>query len=628
LLVEYLRRNPAAPQHQQGAEGLSQLWQGLVEVYKKDQFDFYSQIIAFCALLRTGGGRPGAGQQDGDAEAEAAQDRVRTDHCLCRMQLLSTPCPAQCALHHDSERWKPSYTANAAQHQQQQQVCLLQQYQAGRSLQQQQLREAELSAPPPPPPLPLLQQQRSSSAAMPTIGRLENAERQVSTAPLLVQRLNRSPLQALGGGQESAFAPTDMSTAAAVAPDSGVYSRLLQESKQQRELREVTRDGALHQSRAELLSTASGLVEERLVAASRNEHISERYEELLHQHQHQRTQRVLSAHKNTSCTSPTSRSLDAKAGDAEDAAPMSSRSLPPQQREPQSPRSAPQLKGSSDSQQHLQYEPQSRSDASSPRLGEPLRFSTHPTARSERAARSASSTFAGQEGMNVVSFAVGSPKDDMRDDGEELASALSGDIEDFLERALRRGDPGEVSDAADLADVSKIQDLETQFLLAAESIQSYIASSAQAEEMRSSRALRASGEASAAAGGGGIAIKAELAQAEGAGSMRALRIHIDKTMFDHLRRTERSNAIVFMLHRSLLATASKLQEQALKVSDAGLQHLSARSEKVRGVKKDIRYGTVCLQVHEKSIEQMEVSKSRVRHLLVCRKYSHLTPCFW
>ena len=62
LLVEFMRQNKGAAL--QRAE-LSELWQALGKVYRDDQFDFYSQIMAFCALLqqqsRRGGGPTGAG---------------------------------------------------------------------------------------------------------------------------------------------------------------------------------------------------------------------------------------------------------------------------------------------------------------------------------------------------------------------------------------------------------------------------------------------------------------------------------------------------------------------------------------------------------------------------------------
>lgn len=611
--MEYLRQNPPVL----GPE-LSQLWQGLVEVYKKDQFDFYSQIIAFCALLRSQ--RPGV-----DQEAEAL-DRVRADHCLCRLQLLSAPCPDQCSQRHDSDRWRPC----AAQQQQQHQLCRLQQYQAGHSqqLQQQQQRymESELPAPPPPPP-------PSQLAFISTKAVKETSENKVkqssSTAPL-VQRVNKSSLRsarsAEGGRDVDLQSPLNsvaFDLPGTAADDAGpdAYSRILQRSKQQQELRELTRDGALHQSRGELLSATYGLAEERLRAASHSDHVSERYERLLHQHQHQGINQNQHQHQQAQQApfqAAVSRSPSAREAVSTSRDTMSSRLLPAQQTEPPpSPAPAAQSRGNSAVSQP-EWERHrlgsTHSEDSSPPWRGPAGGRPFPVTSSVGSAESASATGQGEVHTEVAV------------DAEEQINELSSDIDAFLQHILQHRDAsgreavaegGEDTCAPSPKELMHREELETRWLLAAEEIRTHIVSSPQAEDIRSSRALRAATDASAGAGAGAMSrVKAELALADGSGNMRSLRTHIDKTMFDHLRRTERNIAIVYLLYRSLVATSNRFQEQALATSDAALQHLSGRSEEVRAVRKDIRFGTVCLQVHEKSMGQLEVNLISMHSLVL------------
>lgn len=155
------------------------------------------------------------------------------------------------------------------------------------------------------------------------------------------------------------------------------------------------------------------------------------------------------------------------------------------------------------------------------------------------------------------------------------------------------------------------KELEARWLLAGEAVRAHLTSSAQAQDLQKLRATMQTDMARTAA------LKAELAELSGSSSssMEVLRGQINKT-FDRLNLMERSNLIAHAQYRSVLASLGSFREQALAVADAGVQHLSVQAEEVRSVRKDTQFGTVCLQVHQKSMGRIEVSSGVVIAVIV------------
>jgi hypothetical protein len=425
------------------------------------------------------------------------------------------------------------------------------------------------------------------------------------------------------------------------------YVQLLQRSHQQQEISQLLSEGVMTQGRSQLLSgITAGVAEQRLRDSSYSEHVSERYEQLLHKQQHRsppppqqqqqqqqgkgvlpshlhQTGRMISVDGSSVVSSSSLQFSSSSSLSASDTQPgkIVSRErlsverlsdlLPRQQDEPDV---VPPVFYSSRRPHLVENDP-----------------TTDTVFHSTGAAQTPTILLTG-EGAELVHYQFRHPKkppavttelpadrsnkaedEDESSAGDELrqleqraeSPEFTREVNAFLERALLRtsaaGTDADITREEE-EDLTVCREVQSRWLLLAEGINSYITSSAQAEEFRSSLAQRGESRLDVSSS----QVKADLFAEGGGGSMRALRSHIDKTLFDHLRRTERNTAIVHSLYRSLLTSVAAFQEQAQAVSDSALLHLATRGEAVRAVQKDLRYGEICLQVHEKSMGHIEV----------------------
>lgn len=670
----------------QGAE-LSELWQALGKVYRDDQFDFYSQIIAFCALLRQKHDRKGSFIGSKEEEMDQSRDRDCADHCLSRLQFLATPCPLHCQLPHTAARWRPSMEQQllwrqeqyheTAQHRQQQQQ--LRQDLAGKA-------DDSFSPPPSPPRYPPF---LPSAAPYPCAVAVENSSTassrysssssnsssntlKKSQPPPIVQRLNRPPPgdmtpfpgrqaesssvrapQSITHGHDAArhavhFTDPVVHVEAAQRDPQAAYTRLLQESQQQRELEQLLQDGGvLHRSRSDSIEELMGQAERRLQEESRNEHVSERYEQLLQQHQHHSQHRQHPHQRHTaggqdavSGAASSSRKpafsamkLSEEAGATAERELQSpnrndsmSMHLPPQLEEPVS--AAPRILSSS--------APASKRGYSNNNNGDTVVFSVdrsatgfRPTAQHLCAGGTVQVPVFASEALNdIPGNAAESQVQKGHDYDQDYDSTVrsqrceslefSSEVVAFIQRNLQHhkqrneeekldveiGKDTALLDVEDGQSDAACKELEARWLLAAEAIKSHITTSSQAQDLQK---LRSSVQAERIRT---AALKAELAELTGGGSsssssMEALRGHINKT-FDRLNLMERSNLIAHAQYRALLASLNTFREQALAVSDSAVLHLSVQAEEVTAVRKDAQFGLVCLRVHEKSMGRIEV----------------------
>lgn len=658
LLVVHIQEHPDLG-HLQGTQ-LSSLWFYLVDVYLKDQYSLFLLITAHCALLARNSsgqrrGRGGGVGEEGDhhrqdqQEEEEARDLARTEHCVGRLQFLSSPCAMHCMQPHTSDRWRPSMV-------EQLQLQRLQYHQCQRG------QSAEDELPAPPPPAPVAQAQ---TVVVASAGR--------KLVPPLVQRLNRAatshvnefPSSSGSGNNQTHL--TDFSTtpvltrhvnfATSIASKEArdPYVELLQRSHQQQEVSQLLSEGVVAQGRSQLLSgiTAGG-AEQRLRDSSYSEHISERYEQLLHRQQHRgpppqqqpqqqekgvlpsqlhQTSRMVSVGSSSSSSSlHHSHSSSLSAGDTQPGkiSPRERLSverlsdlLPRQQDEPDAvplvhyAARRPHHCVGGDAATDAVFSERDRGSAGAAQtptilLTEEAAERVHYQHRHPKKSPAVTTELPTDRCNSAEDEDQSGADDELRQLEQHAESPqFTREVNAFLERALRRTSDADISEGEaaqerqqgqeELEDLTVCQEVQSRWLLLAEGINSYITSSAHAEELRSSLAQRGDRlDVSSSQ------VKADFFAEGGGGSMRALRSHIDKTLFDHLRRTERNIAIVHSLYRSLLTSVSAFQEQAQAVSDSALLHLATRGEAVRAVQKDSRYGEICLQVHEKSMGHIEV----------------------
>ena len=651
----------------QGAE-LSELWQALGKVYRDDQFDFYSQIIAFCALLQQQSMSIRGHTVGEREEQQSSKDRDCADHCLSRLQFLATPCPLHCQLPHTADRWKPSMEQQLQWRQEQYHEAAAHHHQHRQQLQKEQQmkhQQTDNFSPPPSPPRHAYPPAAAAAAAAavaissvaqpntnfpptgarsnshtPSSGSNVNSNKLVNShqAPI-VQRLNRPQfssdtelhIQAQQGRtsrDQGQSRPTvhfvDTSKVLAIQDQQRAsYSRLLKESEQQRELEQLLQgNGVVQRSRSESLEDLSGQAERHLQHASRSEHVSERYEQLLQQHQHQHRnkqhqhqQQHQSQHKLgpvgwvelvappatiafTGMTTHTTQINAALPTEKE----VMSKHLPPQQEEPELSNNHNNNNNNRDllNMVHSAYAYGTAQKSTEFHMHTVDGFQA--TVCADGSSRDDSGTLRGhdqqhqQESLEfsaeVVAFIQRGLLSPQQQQQQQQLQSSERNGEDSLEEDRNEEDPSSAG----------CKELQARWLLAGEAVRAHLTSSAQAQDLQKLRATMQTDMARTAA------LKAELAElsSSSGSSMEVLRGQINKT-FDRLNLMERSNLIAHAQYRSVLASLGSFREQALAVADAGVQHLSVQAEEVRSVRKDALFGTVCLQVHQKSMGRIEVS---------------------
>lgn len=379
------------------------------------------------------------------------------------------------------------------------------------------------------------------------------------------------------------------------------YSRLLlqgKESEHQRELEHLLQgSGVMQRSRSESLDDLAGQAGQHLKEASHSEHVCERYEQLLQQHHHQKHQQSCNKQQQRDQQQhPTAGQVATVAGKT-----AYGTMLPNRHRHEEPVLSATFVS--------------STSELSSKNIGSSLRSASDAEYKHRPVNPSASAP------AHNFDASESPPSEEQQGRGHHVESEeFSAEVVAFIQRALQQQQQHQLEQQeesvgadADSLDGPQQQDhpssagdkeLEARWLLAGEAIRTHLTTSAQAQDLQK---LRTNVQADMART---AALKAELAELSSSGSssssMEVLRGHINKT-FDRLNLMERSNLIAHAQYRSLLGTLGGFREQALVVADAAVLHLSVQAEEARAVRKDARFGSVCLQVHQQSMGRIEVS---------------------
>ena len=101
-------------------------------------------------------------------------------------------------------------------------------------------------------------------------------------------------------------------------------------------------------------------------------------------------------------------------------------------------------------------------------------------------------------------------------------------------------------------------------------------------------------------GGGGVS--------GGGSSISSLKAQIRSLSAQYML-SQREEFSMFELHHALLSTLAGFQKHAVAIAESALDKLSLQRSFIKEIRKDARYGAVCLEVHQKSLKHLEVGQS-------------------
>lgn len=149
-----------------------------------------------------------------------------------------------------------------------------------------------------------------------------------------------------------------------------------------------------------------------------------------------------------------------------------------------------------------------------------------------------------------------------------------------------------------LLDLAFSQEMESRWLLSAQSISAYLTSSDQARDITDSREQRAEGSHLAT-----TAIPAAAA-AEGS-SIAALKAQITCQNNKYLL-SQRTEYALYGLHRALWDAVETFGEQSLALAKTAESHFSVRRKEIESVRQDASFGFTCLKGHRTALNNAQV----------------------